>query len=157
MFLKKYEFINSLNVIEKKILIKNEYLKYWIRRIKSKNFKNSYLIDNSFTYVAIKKTGALLNTKLGNALTLSNFKFKNKFNKNIQFQMPSSIKNEFEHKLENLKTKKHHLAQACSSMAQSASRKQLNAGVRCSLNTTTVWEQSGNTTRAPPACKRIRR
>lgn len=104
MFQKKYELINSLNNFEKKTLIKNEYLKYWIRRVKSKNFKDSYLIDNSFSYSAIKKKSALLlNKKLGSSLKLSDFKFINKYNKNIQFKMPTTIKMEVSSKIENLK------------------------------------------------------
>lgn len=100
MIQQKYEFLNSSSVLEKKILIKNLYLKYWIRRIKSKKFKESYLIDNSFTYTAIKKKSTfLLNKTLGSSLSINDFKFKNKFNKNIKFKMPFSIKEEAESKI----------------------------------------------------------
>lgn len=103
MFQQKYALINSSSFFEKKILIKNAYLKYWVRRIKSKKFKESFLIDNSFNYTAMKKTAfPLLNKKLGYSLALKDFQFKNKFNKNIKFKMPFSIKNDIENKIENL-------------------------------------------------------
>ena len=82
MIQQKYELLNSSSVLEKKILIKNVYLKYWVRRIKSKKFKESYLIDNSFTYTAIKKKSTfLLNKTLGSSLSINDFKFKNKFSR----------------------------------------------------------------------------
>ena len=104
MLQQKYEILNSSNILEKKVLIKNSYLKYWIRRVKSKKFKESYLIDNSFTYTAIKKKSVfLLNKTLGSSISINDFRFKNKFNKNIKFSMPFFIKNEAENKINILK------------------------------------------------------